>query len=107
MHPHMEPPTRYTIESFLTRSDFKWTNPTTRKSNTHHYRSIKAIAVAASRKALGMGAVVVFATNKRGNQGVIGLAHELLEQIYGACPSPAPENSQTTFNWVQPSSTWR
>ena len=81
MHPHEAAPIRFRIERFLQSNDFQWTNPTTGRRNTYNHASIKTLAIAAARKALPMGTVVVFAANKRGNQGAIGLAEELLNQI--------------------------
>src|SRR5262249_20257088 len=37
-----------------------------------------------------MGAAAVFTANKRGNQGAVGLAEELLEQLELQLPLPAP-----------------
>ena len=51
---------------------------------------MKTRAIAAARKALPMGAAVVFAANKRGNQGAIGLANELLHQVEKMLPLPRP-----------------
>lgn len=90
MHPHEAAPIRYRIERFLRREDFRWINPSTKRPNTYQFSSKKTRAVASARKALPMGAAVVFAANKRGNQGAIGLAEELLQQIQKALPLPNP-----------------
>jgi helicase len=90
MHPHEPIPNRYRIERFLRRADFRWTNPTTGRPNAHQFSSVKTRAVASARKALPMGAAVVFAANKRGKQGAIGLAEELLLQIDRNLPLPKP-----------------
>ncbi len=80
MHPHEAPPIRYAIERFMRRDDFQWINPNTGRVNTYPFASVKTRAIAAARKTLPMGTVVVFTANKRGDQGAIGLAEELLEQ---------------------------
>jgi len=51
---------------------------------------IKTQAVATARKALAMGSVAVFAANKRGNQGCVGLAEELLSQLALPLTPPIP-----------------
>jgi helicase len=78
-HPHST--ASFVVDSFLRRDDFQFRNPTTGNLNTYAFTSIKTQAVATARKALAMGAVAVFAANKRGNQGCIGLAEELLNQL--------------------------
>lgn len=90
MHPHEQEPIRYRIERFLRREDFKWLNPNTGRRNAYSFASVKTRAIAAARKALPMGAAVVFAANKRGNQGAIGLAEELLLQMEKDLPLPNP-----------------
>jgi len=90
MHPHEEEPIRYRIERFLRREDFQWLNPATDRMKTYPFSSVKTRAIAAARKALPMGAAVVFAANKRGNQGAIGLANELLLQMEKGLPLPSP-----------------
>ena len=90
MHPHEAPPTRFSVEGFLARSDFQWRNPVTGRINTLPFSSVKTLAIAAARKALRMGAVAVFAANKHGNQGAVGLAEELLTQLSQLLPLPSP-----------------
>jgi superfamily II DNA/RNA helicase len=90
MHPHEAPPTRYSIAGFLRKEDFQWTNPATGRLNTFPFGSAKAQTIATARKALAMGAVAVFAANKRGNQGAVGLAEELLDQLGHALSLPTP-----------------
>lgn len=89
MHPHEQPASRFSIAKFLSRDDFQWLNPATRRQNTYQFSTVKTQAIAAARKALTMGAAAVFAANKRGNQGAVGLAEELLEQA--ACGLALPE----------------
>lgn len=90
MHPHEADPVRYRIERFLRREDFRGINPSNGSAKNYPLSSFKSRAVAAARKALKMGAAVVFAANKRGRQGAIGLAEELLLQIDRALPMPSP-----------------
>lgn len=90
LHPHETEATRYSIESFLTRDDFRYRNPTTGRLNTYSFESVKTRAIASARKALSMGAVAVFAANKRGDQGAVGLAQELLSQLKNPMPLPSP-----------------
>ena len=90
MHPHENPPVRYKINSFLSRQDFQYTNSATGRINTYSFSSIKTLAIATARKALPMGTVVVFAANKKGNQGAIGLTEELIEQIPHTPQLPSP-----------------
>lgn len=90
MHPHEAAPTRFAIQGFLSARDFQWKNPATGKTKTYPFTSVKTLAVATARKALPMGASAVFAANKRGNQGAVGLAEELLEQLEVPLPLPRP-----------------
>ncbi len=90
MHPHEEAQNRFSIPSFLSKEDFFWTNPATGKRNTYPFTTVKTQAIATARKALSMGAAAVFAANKRGNQGAVGLAEELLDQAARGLPLPEP-----------------
>jgi superfamily II DNA/RNA helicase len=90
MHPHEPAPTRFVVEAFLSRSDFEYQNPETGRRNTYSFASVKTQAIAAARKSLTMGAAAVFAANKRGDQGAIGLAEELMAQLQHAMALPAP-----------------
>lgn len=90
MHPHEAPPTRVSVDRFLTREDFQYTNPATGRQSTYGFATVKTQAVAAARKALPMGAAAIFAANKRGNQGAIGLAEEILAQLEVGLGIPAP-----------------
>lgn len=90
MHPHEAPPTRYSMDAFLRRDDFQWMNSVTGRSNTYPFTTVKTKAIAAARKALVMGSVAVFAANKRGDQGVVGLADELIDQLDKRLPLPTP-----------------
>lgn len=90
MHPHEPEPVRYRIERFLRREDFQFRNSDTGNLNTYPFSSFSCRAIAAARKALPMGAAVVFAANKRGDQGAIGLAEQLLRQMERDLPLPKP-----------------
>lgn len=89
LHPHEES-MRFSIEGFLARNDFRHRNTTTGRLNTYSFATVKTQAIAAARKALPMGAVAVFAANKRGNQGSVGLVEELLSQLDLPLPLPTP-----------------
>lgn len=80
----------HTLPEFLRPTDFQHTNPNTGRRNTYDYSSTKTRAVAAARKALALGPVAVFATEKGGNRGVVGLATELLKQIDAGLALPVP-----------------
>jgi helicase len=80
----------HTLPGFLGVTDFEFVNPSTGRTNTYDYGSKKTQAIATARKALAMGTVAVFAATKTGNQGVIGLAEELLKQIASGLPVPEP-----------------
>jgi helicase len=90
VHPHLPEPPKFTVEGFLGKSDFQYLKASTGRINTYSFDSFKTRAVGAARKALPMGAAVVFATNKRGDQGAIGIAEELLEQLALPLTLPTP-----------------
>ena len=90
MHPHEEPPTRFGIPDFLVRNDFVWLNQGTGRSNTYGFGTVKTQAIAAARKAITMGPTAIFAANKRGREGAIGLAWELLRQLERRLPLLEP-----------------
>ena len=87
-HPHG--PAAFDIDRFLTRDDFRYLNTRTGRQNTYPFQTVKTQAVGTARKALKMGAVAVFAANKRGNQGCVGLAAELLTQLEAPTTLPQP-----------------
>lgn len=80
----------HTLPEFLRPADFQYRNPITARRNTYAYTSTKTRAVAAARKALALGPVALFATEKGGNRGVAGLANELLKQIDSGLALPVP-----------------
>jgi helicase len=89
LSPHHEP-SAFTLERFLSVDDFRYRNPSTGRLKTFSFSSIKTQAIATARKALPMGAVAVFAANKRGNQGSVGLAQELIRQLDEPLPLGSP-----------------
>lgn len=80
----------YTLPDFLGPLDFQFINPSSGRRNTYAYSSTKTRAVAAARKALTLGPVAIFATEKGGARGVIGLANELLKQLATDLDLPSP-----------------
>ena len=90
MHPHEDERMRFHITNFLRRQDFLWWNVATNRVNTYGFGSVKTRAIATARKVLPMGAVAVFAANKRGHQGAMGLAEELIRQVEQGLPLPEP-----------------
>ena len=98
MHPHEDARTQFSIPNFLVREDFLWRNTATGRLNTYKYSTIKTRAIATARKALPMGAVAVFAANKRGNQGAIGLTEELVGQLERRLPIPEPATFSNAGN---------
>lgn len=90
MHAHLDATTRYSIERFLSKDDFTFRNPDTGRNNTYAFGSNNVRAIAAGRKALAMGTVAIFSANKRGAQGAIGLAVELVNQLAKPLPLPSP-----------------
>jgi hypothetical protein len=90
MHPHLDEPLRYRIDGFLQRDDFAYTSEETGRRRTYSFTSYKTRAVAACRKVLPMGSVVLFAANKKGSQGAEGLAEELVNQLSHGLGLPNP-----------------
>ena len=90
LHPHETVAIRFTVDRFLTRDDFAYRNVATGRLKTYGFSSVKTQAIASARKALSLGAVAVFAANKRGHQGAVGLAKEFLSQVQNLLPLPTP-----------------
>jgi helicase len=90
MHPHEVKQKQFSIDGFLSRKNFLYRNARTGRQNTHSFTSIKTQAIAAARQVLPMGSVAIFAANKRGSQGAIGIAESLLEQLLVELPLPKP-----------------
>lgn len=90
MHPHEPLERQFGIHGFLDRTSFQFLNPETGRTKTYPFTSIKTQAVAAARKVLSMGVTAIFAANKRGNQGAIGIAESLVDQLQRPIPLPKP-----------------
>jgi Lhr-like helicase len=90
MHPHEVPERQFSIGGFLDRSAFSYRNPETDRQKTYGFSSVKTQAIAAARKVLPMGSTAIFAANKRGAQGAIGIAESLVEQLQIELPIPKP-----------------
>lgn len=97
MHPHLPKPARYDIERFLNKDDFSYINPETGRIKVYSMSSIKTRAVGAARKALSMGLVAIFAANKSGDQGAMGLGKELLKQLDFNLSLPMPIDYATSL----------
>ena len=91
MHPHLDDGDSYFIKKFLSKEVFQFRNAETGRTKTYDFRSNKVLAIAAARKALEIGTVAVFAANKRGNRGAIGMAEELNKQLLHPLDLPSPQ----------------
>ena len=103
MHPHLGRQSRYLLKQFLSKEDFTFKNADTGRNNIYAFASFGALAIAAGRKALELGTVAVFAANKRGAQGAIGLAEEMdrqLVQQLGSLPLPSQYAEQSKLRPV-------
>lgn len=80
----------HSIPNFLSVDDFEYYNEPTKRDRTYKYDSYKTQAIAAARKALPLGTVAVFTRPKRGSQGVIALAEELVDQLAVPLGLPTP-----------------
>lgn len=90
MHPHLDDGVSYLMEKFLRKDEFQFRNAETGRLNTYGFGSNKVLAIAAARKALEIGTVAVFAANKRGDRGAIGMAEELSKQLLQSLDLPSP-----------------
>lgn len=81
INPQMERPYNYQLYKFLTRNDFQYLNPETKRTNTYKHTSIKSKSVASALKSLIIGTVALFTPAKKGDGGVQGLAEETIKQI--------------------------
>lgn len=80
----------HSVPNFLQATDFEYVSAATGKRRTYTYDSYKPLAIAAARKALPLGTVAVFTRPKRGAQGVVALAKELIDQVDLPMPMPSP-----------------
>lgn len=90
MHPHEALDRQFTIARLLSSDNFRYINPVTDRPKTYSFTSIKTQAVATARKLMPMGMTAIFAANKRGNQGAVGLAEELVRQLSLPLALPTP-----------------
>ena len=74
-------PYNFQLYKFLTKSDFLFFNPTTKRLNTYSHKSFKSKSVAITLKAQINGTVALFTPAKSGNNGVEGLAYEMIHQL--------------------------
>lgn len=89
VNPDKLKPENYILNKFLTRDDFKYYNPFSKRYNTYKYDTQKTKAIAVSLKALKIGSVAVFSPQK-GSHGIKGLAEELIKQLNSNLPLPKP-----------------
>ncbi|MFP5194519.1 DEAD/DEAH box helicase [Alcaligenes faecalis] len=107
MHPHEVVERKFTIERLLSSDNFRYVNPATGRSKTYSFTSIKAQAVATARKVMPMGMTAIFAANKRGAQGAVGLAEELVKQLSLPLTLPTPldfarnDNLQRSITYLE------
>jgi hypothetical protein len=92
MHPQMSTPVRFTINEIIPSSAFDFLNTTTQRTNNYQHTSIKTHAVAIARKAMPLGLTAIFAANKSGKSGAIGIAEETLKQLENELSLPHPGN---------------
>ncbi|EHL78047.1 DEAD/DEAH box helicase [Bacillus smithii] len=72
---------KYSINKFLSvKEDYKYTKSSTGKINTYNYKTYKTRAISVALRSLKNGVVAVF-TPQKGENGVKGLAEELINQI--------------------------
>lgn len=90
MHPHLDDGNSYLMEKFLSKDEFKFRDIETGRFKTYGFNSKKVLAIAAARKALEIGTVALFAANKRGDRGAIGMAQELSKQLLQPLDLPSP-----------------
>lgn len=91
MHPHLYDGESYLMEKFLSKDEFKFRSAETGRFKTYGFQSKKVLAIAAARKALEIGTVALFAANKRGDRGAIGMAEELSKQLLQPLDLPSPQ----------------
>jgi helicase len=101
MHPQESADRQFIIDGFLGRSDFLYINPESGRQKTYDFNSIKTQAIAAARKVLPMGSTAIFAANKRGSQGAIGIAQSLVVQLQIDLPMPRPNDFSRQDKLIQ------
>ncbi|MEF7660151.1 DEAD/DEAH box helicase [Bacillus thuringiensis] len=71
----------FSINNILSvRQDYKYINSSTGRINTYNYKTFKSKAVSVALRSLNNGSVALF-TPQKGDNGVKGLAEELIKQI--------------------------
>src|SRR5690606_26701146 len=82
VNPNDELPTKYILNRFLSSQDFST------QKGTYNVSTFKSKTVAAALKSLNSGAVAIFSPTKDYNQGVAGIASEVLNQLSTSLPKP-------------------
>jgi len=71
----------FTIEGVLSvNQDYKYRNPITKRINTYGFKTYKAKAASIALRSLNNGSVAIY-TPQKGDDGVKGLAEEIINQI--------------------------
>jgi len=89
----------FTIESILSvNQDYKYRNLSTKRINTYNFNTYKAKAVSIALRSLNNGSVAIY-TPQKGEDGVKGLAEEVIRQInFLSFPTPETLSHQDEFN---------
>ncbi|WP_136668771.1 DEAD/DEAH box helicase [Flavobacterium sp. H122] len=82
VNPNDELPTKYILNRFLSSNDFSTPD------GAYNVNTFKSKTVAAALKSLNSGAVAIFSPTKDYNQGVAGIALEVLNQLSTSLPKP-------------------
>lgn len=80
----------HTLDRFLENDDFKYLNPSSGRMKTLPHQSKSSVSVAAARRALALGTVALFAAQKGGTSGIVGLAEQLVRQDEVGLSLPSP-----------------
>lgn len=92
MHPHLKVPARFEIKGMLSPRDFSYCNQKTGRNKIYPHTSVKSQAVAIARKAMNLGISAIFAANKSGSAGAIGIAEEVIKQLGSKTSLPIPND---------------
>ncbi|TSI07659.1 DEAD/DEAH box helicase [Lysinibacillus sp. BW-2-10] len=89
----------FTIEGILSvNQDYKFRNHITKKINTYSFKTYKAKAASVALRSLNNGSVAIY-TPQKGNDGVNGLANEIINQInLLSFPSPMTFSRHEEFD---------
>ncbi|MGG4166380.1 DEAD/DEAH box helicase [Rossellomorea vietnamensis] len=87
------------IESILSvNKDYKFRNPLTNRINTYNYNTYKAKAASIALRSLNNGSVAIYSPQK-GDDGVKGLAEEVIKQITSlSFPNPKTTSYQDEYD---------